>query len=732
MIRLTDLSDRIAFFRIVFLLLLLSCPRSQAQGTDSWFAFTPLRDPFTPESGFDLRRLNEQFAGEGGFIAVRDGQFIHSQTGKPVRFWAVNISPGNIKPDALRLTARTIAKHGVNLVRIHGGYFKEDGSIDAARIQEAIQIVEAMKAQGIYSHFSTYFPLWLTPKPGTPWLPGYYGKTHPFAALYFNPMLQQKYRSWWEALLTTPNRTTGKRLIDDPAVFGAEIINEDSYFFWTFRPEAIPDAELQILETQFGSWIRKRYGSIDAALAKWHDRQSRDNPAEGRVAFRPLWNMFNQRTQRDKDTAAFLTDSQRGFYQNTYQFLRSLGFKGVITASNWATASPQYFGPLEKYTYTACDFIDRHGYFGCNDNGPNAWAIMNGQTYSDRSAVRFEPEKPGPKKEFVNPVMDIHYDGMPSMISETTFNRPNRYRSEAPLYYACYGALQDSNCIVHFSLDGSSWTVKPQYFMQPWSLMTPAMMGQFPAAALIYRQALISPGDELVKLNLKIQDIENLEGTPLPQDAAFDELRARDIPLGAAIRPGDVIDPLVHYAGRTSVDFTPQGGPAKIADLRSLIDRKGQIVTSSNGQLKLDYGRGILTIDAPMAQGVSGDLRAAGTVELKDLTITSDMPLGHIIAVSLDGKPLATSGRILLQVMSEEQNRGEQTQPVDAATKKITDIGHDPWLVKALSGTVKLKRSDAANLKLTPLDFNGYPPDPLTSAATMHLMPDVIYYLIKS
>jgi hypothetical protein len=717
--------------KLIVMVLFCGCAGLQAQTAEGWFVFKPLLDPFTGDSGFDLRALNESFAGEGGFITVRDGQFVHSKTAKPERFWAVNISPGNIKPIELKRTARTIAKQGVNLVRIHGGYFKEDGSIDAARIQEAIQIVEAMKSEGIYSHLSTYFPLWLNPKRGTPWLEGYDGKAHPFAALYFNPMFQQKYRSWWEALLTTPSWTNGKKLIDDPAVFGAEIVNEDSYFFWTFRAEAIPDPELRILETQFGSWLKKKYGSIDAALKAWHGPTlPRDNSAEGRVAFRPLWNMFNQRTQRDKDTAAFLTHSQREFYDTTYQFLRGLGFKGVICASNWATASPQYLGPLEKYTYAGCDFFDRHGYFGCNDNGPNAWAIMKDQTYSDRSALRFEPEKPGPKKEFVNPVMDVHYDGKPSMISETTFNRPNRYRSEGPLYYACYGALQDSNCIVHFSLDGSGWWVKPQYFMQPWSLMSPAMMGQFPAAALIYRESLISAGDELVHLNLKIQDAENLKGTPLPQDAAFDELRARDIPPGGTIPPGQVIDPLVHYAGRTTVDFTEQGGPSRIADLRPLIDRAGRTVTSSNHQLRLDYDKGILTIDAPMAQGLSGDLRAAGTMDLKDLMIHSDMPLGHIIAVSLDGKPLATSGRILLQVMTEEQTSGWQTQAVDASTKKITSIGHDPWLVKRISGTVKLKRADASGLKVTPLDFNGYPDKQPPDAAEIRLMPDVVYYLI--
>jgi hypothetical protein len=49
--------------------------------------------------------------------------------------------------------------------------------------------------------------------------------------------------------------------------------------------------------------------------------------------------------------------------------------------------------------------------------------------------------------------MDPEYAGLPSMISETTWTRPNRYRSEAPLYYAAFGALQDGDAIVHFSFD---------------------------------------------------------------------------------------------------------------------------------------------------------------------------------------------------------------------------------------------------------------------------------------
>src|SRR5262249_51521751 len=92
-------------------------------------------------------------------------------------------------------------------------------------------------------------------------------------------------------------------------------------------------------------------------------------------------------------------------------------FRGVITASNWATASPQVFGPLEKYSYTVTDFIDRHGYFGCRGQGESAeWSLRDGHTYADRSALRFEPEEPGKPKLFLHPVMDPSYDNKTSMI----------------------------------------------------------------------------------------------------------------------------------------------------------------------------------------------------------------------------------------------------------------------------------------------------------------------------
>ena len=47
---------------------------------------------------------------------------------------------------------------------------------------------------------------------------------------------------------------------------------------------------------------------------------------------------------------------------------------------------------------------------------------------------------------------------------------------------------------------------------------------------------------------------------------------------------------------------------AYVKSLAPYVDRTHRTVTSSNGQLRLDYEHGILQINSPRAQGVSGNL----------------------------------------------------------------------------------------------------------------------------
>ncbi len=705
----------------------------QADATN-WFDFEPPPAELAADSPLNLRALNERYAGEQGRILARDGRFVHAKSGEPVRFWAVNGPPHELKGEPLRGCARMLASHGVNLVRAHGAVFDEQtGELRPDRVQHLVEVVEAMKAEGIYTHLSIYFPLWFKPKAGLPWLEGYDGTKNPFAALMFNEGFQRQWEGWWRAVLTAKT-SAGTPLLAEPALFGVEVQNEDSFFFWTFSEGNLPDPQLRILEKQFGDWLGRRYGSLAKAFQAWGGASlKRDHEAEGRAAFRPLYEMFTKKTARDRDTAAFLVEAQMRFYQQAVKFLRDLGYEGLVTPSNWATASPEIFGPLERLSYTVGDFLDRHGDFGCRNGGLfSEWSIRDGHTYVDRSALRFEAEEPGQPRQFNHPVSDIEYNGKPSMISETTWCRPNRFRSEAPLFLACYGALQESDAIVHFALDGAEWSVKPGFWMQPWTLMAPSQMGQFSAAALIYRKGLVKSGDVLADLTLNIGDLRNLKGTPLPQDAAFDELRLKDVPTGTEVKPGQRIDPLIHFAGRTRVSFSDSAGKTRLADLSRLMDRAHDQVRSSTGELLLDYAQGLLTINAPAAQGASGNLKAAGQVRLGDLVLESPLDNVHIVVVSLDDRPLRTSKRMLLQVMSEEQNSGWKIVP-QGGLNLIESIGHDPWRVRSLAGTVRLTRPDAARLAITALGADGTAVEHLKLAdGALTLRPRALHYLITA
>ena len=168
-------------------------------GTDEpgWWAFEPSPETFGKDALLDLRPLNEDEAGQSGFVQA-DGDSFKLGNGQPVRFWAVNTSapPGDLTKAQMDLMAARFAKLGINMVRIHGGLFDRSGDdptkIDAARLDNYFYLVNALKKQGIYVHLSNYFPLWLTVKAsdGIPGTDDIIGKI-PFALLIFEPRMQE-------------------------------------------------------------------------------------------------------------------------------------------------------------------------------------------------------------------------------------------------------------------------------------------------------------------------------------------------------------------------------------------------------------------------------------------------------------------------------------------------------------------------------------------------------------
>lgn len=693
-----------------------------------WFPFDPDADNFE-SSPIDLRSLNEKFAGEKGFITVKGDQFIHSKTNEPVRFWGVNAGPDIVRlpKPFVDYLARHLAKLGVNIVRVHGSVWQRDNirNIDAEYLDKLFYFIAAMKREGIYTGLSIYFPLWLRLSEQRDGFAGYKDE-NPFALLFFNREFQSIYKGWWKTLLTTANPYTGVRLKDEPAVAYVELINEDSYLFWTFTYDRVPTPQMELLEREFAEWLEQKYGSLDEALKAWKGRKhKRDDFSQKRVGFVHLWEIFNQRDKRCQDTAEFLAKHQRSFFEAMVKFIKGeLGYKGLVVCSNWITADERTLGPLDKWSNLVGDFMDRHGYFGGPHKGERAgWAISVGDLYGDRTALTL----PQYEKSFSLPVMDICYGSKPSIISEVNWTPPNRFRAEFPVLCASYGALQGSDGFFFFALNGPFW----QRTLSKFAIQTPTVMGQFPACALIYRKGLLKAADTVVKVEASLSDLFALKGVPVRAPINLDELRAKDIPQGGRVKVEQLssIDPLSFFVGRVVLNITDQGGTSEIADLSRFIDRDHQTVTSATGELVWDYGRGILLLKSRMAQGAVGFLSRLKRIELPDVTVEFDGDYGSILIVAMDDRPIRTSQKLLVQVMTEEQNNGWQTER-QGDLFRIVHLGAAPLLVRQPSGKLMLRRPDATKCQVTILDANGYPVKTFRNASDVPLISGALYYLI--
>src|SRR6186713_3176100 len=119
-----------AMHRLSLLLAFTTCAICAQDATH--FAFDPPKDDFRADALLDLRSLNEKVAGEGGFVRTDGkGGFLRGDD-EPLRFWAVGSFVQERRPwtqrplwfsektePSLAKHARFLAKHGVNLARMH-------------------------------------------------------------------------------------------------------------------------------------------------------------------------------------------------------------------------------------------------------------------------------------------------------------------------------------------------------------------------------------------------------------------------------------------------------------------------------------------------------------------------------------------------------------------------------------------------------------------------------------
>ena len=480
-----------------------------------FFAWEPGVDEFRDDALIDLRYLNEDVAGQAGRVKASGNDFVLG-SGEKVKFWGANVGPGVYQLDHAShvYLAKNLAKHGVNLVRLHGSiYGQRDPAINRQRIDDLQHLVSVLKEEGIYVKLSFYFPLWFQLD----------GDRHPFMLLYFDPEMQNLYFQWADALLATPNPYTGKPLGEDPAVAIVELVNEDSHFFWTFGKKNMPETRWELFTRLYGDWLQKKYGSLERAMDAWGAvREPADRLDDRRMELYDAWAMTTEglqanaaRRRRIGDQVQFLTENMRGFYQRAATYLREkCGYDGLISCSNWHVTDARMLDALERYCYTAGDVIDHHGYYDHNHQGDAAsWSVRPGQNFQSQSALHLrEP----------NPLPYVETDGYPHITSEIGWPLPNMYRAEGVFLTATYGSLHGLDGIIHFAVGSPSWDQSVRKF----GLNNPVALGSYFAAALAYRRNDVKEAPAVVRDQARLEDLFAMKGSNVFVGAAMDQLRS--------------------------------------------------------------------------------------------------------------------------------------------------------------------------------------------------------------
>lgn len=679
--------------------------------------FLPDRDEFDPAALLDLRGLNENVAGDHGFIRLsEDGNSFVRGDGRPIRFWAAG---QRTAPDqsleTLYRQAQFLAKRGVNALRIFAmippkAKDARMTDVDERELDAIFKVVSAMKSAGIYTIIDAYWPV--STKMGKNWEVTNPGRDHPESLVYFDPKFQAGYKAWMKTIYTRPNPYTGVRLADEPAVAIIQLQNEDSLLWWGIAN--LKDDALVLLRRQFADFLKQKYGSLDKARAAWQDYKSvfmADDWDAGLPGLLHVWDFTRDGRakkgedpgfeERAADQLEFLARTMHSFHADMAEYLREeLGCKQLINANNWRTVDLVTTQDAEYWACTANEVIARNIYTGGMHQGVNnGWQILPGHYYSDVSLIREPLRLPTNVKQ---------PEGHPFMLTEVLWCPPNLYQSEAALMIAAQQSLTGLDAACWFSNWVAEWEQSPH---TKWTYSTPVQIGQFPAAALIYRKGLLKAGDPAVVEQRSLQNLWDRKTPLISEEPGWDPNRDKDhIPLESSIRT--VLDPLAYLVGPVRVVYG--GDPAKstAVDPAKYIDRDGKIVRSITGEVETDYGRGLFRINAPKAQAVAGFLKDAGAQHLADVDITCGNSYASVAVVSLDDKPIRESERVLVQTGTLCRPSGWTVVPTRARIDgkqsdcfRILSVGKPPLQVETVEVVLTIANPQLS--KATLLDING-------------------------
>ena len=671
---------------------LLLCPSAVAQWNDGLLKPFVVNHRAATTSPADVSFLHEAPAGKGGFIRVQGGHFVKPD-GKRIRFWGVHLtdwSPGSIELPAKEDTpmyARTLARYGVNIVRLHfvdkwaptgitDGSKNDTRSFDAQQLDRLDFLVSELKKNGIYMDLNLNVGRAYKEGDGVPdagrlqWAKG--------LTLYDKRLIELQ-KEYAHNLLTHLNPYTRTEYRNEPAIAIVEILNENGIGQGYNPPAKIYADEL---DGFYNGWLKANLKPDQ--LQKL--REEAGVQGDGLIPRLPGNARATAPRDRYETEVRFFMDLENRFYQDMKDYLRGLGVKQPIIG----TADHGHGGPpwAMLTSLSKLDILDGHIYW-------NQYVGVNNA-----------PMVNEPLHSTVVQLSRTAFAGKPYTVSETNHPFPNEYASEGIPIIAAYAGFQDWDMIIMYTFEPKKSPDWAPYVGDAFDLsLDPVRMTEMAAGALMFLRGDVKPARQTVERTYSREQV--LDAGLLPaglRPGSEQPYFTPGFPLSLPLEHGVRIKSL---DGPPTAKLTAAGGSPIVSDTKELSWYTSEAKT------------GLVTVETDRTQALIGFIKA-NRKTLRNLGADISNDFATIVLTSMDDKPLARSGKMLLTAGSRVANTDQKWNEARTALARQGGQGHSPTLIEPVAGAVTLRNIEGARgVSAVALDGSGKPTgDPLQAKKT--------------
>lgn len=623
----------------------------------------PLEQNNTASGGHyvDWSSLLDAPAGKHGFLAVKNGKFFFKD-GTSAKFWGTNLVEKDCFASDAEIDSVTtrLAKMGCNLLRLHHmdapwaqrnifGKAKGTRALSATSLKQLDYLTSQCKKKGIYLFLDLLVHRDFNSEDSVTEKPKELGAKQ--VGMYSRRLidLQKEYAS---QLLNHVNEYTKVAYKDEPAIIGSEIINE-STIFTHFSDNCITGIYKTELEEL---WKKSPYKDKTLAyfLPDWQpDRTTLKNTGSGD---------FQQ-------SLTFLSSLECAYYKEMEGYLRSIGVKYPLVGSNMPL-------PLlaSLKDNSIMDFTANNDYW----DHPQVWKIGN-----DWARVLYSPFNNGsqlksPSRNTIFAKSYYKVDQKPFIITEWNHCYPNEQIIEAVPLVAAYSALQGWDGVLQFDFNLQS--VGKDRIRNFTLSVAPEQVALWVMGSPLFLRSDVKAAPGLV-----VESITDSMALTLPNYSSFLE-NNKYLP----------------FVTRVAKTFTGKSS-GKPEQYKKFFDEATGVMKSETGELNLDTKKGILTINTPQVQGVSGFI-ANEQIKLPAFSCKVSNTNASVYAVAKSKEPLEKSSSFYLVVAGPVKMTD---QKYNVSRSALEDPGKLPVLAQIIKGKISFTAASQAKATVTPLAVSG-------------------------